>query len=420
MIRRARIVVALWLAAAGIADAHAYIVGTRPAMNGSYASLGGSVAVSFDEPITILNSDALTVTGDTGRRVDLHDAHVDPDDATRVVVDVAPHPAPGIYAVHWRVISADTHVVHGDYQLGVGGLQLNAIARSKATSPFDPSAPLASAIRWLSLLGALLAIGALALQHLVLRKLDSPEAESVARNAAFAGGALVLIAAIPALLVQAAAVSGDFGSAIVPTLLHSRWGIALILRFVSALVLLYVVAYAWRRGAIMGASAAAVLLASFSASGHAVSLHGGFSIVAGVMDFAHLVAAAIWIGGVLVLAAIVFAQRQLTAPLFVRFTPIAMISVAVIVLTGVYATIVHVPSLSDFVRTVYGRILLAKIALVALLLLLGYRHWQIGRSRASDTGANTIGYEALVGVAVIALTAFLVGQMLPMHMLMDR
>ncbi len=410
----------MWFAATALADAHAYIVATQPAMNGSYPSLGGSVAVSFDEPVTILNSDALEVTDDTGRRVDRHDAHVDPNDATRVVVRVPQDLSSGIYTVHWRVISADTHVVHGDYQIGVGGLQLNAIVRNKVLSPFDPSMPLASAIRWLSLLGAIVAVGAFGMRWFVLRNVASDQAEAFARKAALAGAALVLLVAIPALFVQAAAVSGELGSALPPTLVGSWWGIALIVRCASALALLLVAAYAWRRSALAGAVAAAVLLASFSASGHAMSLHGDTRIVTFAMDFAHLVAAALWIGGVLVLAPIVTAQRALTPVLFARFTPLAMLAVGVILISGVYATIVHVPSLGDLVNTLYGRILVTKIVLVAVLLAFGYRHFQIGRGRSSAGDASTIGYEALVGVAVIAVTAVLIGQMLPMHMVMER
>jgi len=411
-----RLVVALWIAWGAVADAHAYVVATQPAMNGSYPSLNGSIGISFDEPITILNSDALEVTDDSGRRVDRHDARVDPQDATRVVVDVPQQLAPGFYTVHWRVISADTHVVHGSYQIGVG-IQLNAIKRSREASPYDPATVLPSAIRWLSLLGALLAAGALALSRLVLGRMRpaAPEAEAIARRAALIGIALVLLAALPALLVQAAAVSGHLGGAIGPTL-QSRWGVAWIVRLASSVALLLVAAFAWRRAALPGIILACMVLASFSASGHALALHASAQTAAFWMDFAHLLASSVWIGGVLVLAPIVLMHRALAPALFARFTPPAMACVAVILVSGVYAAVIHIPSFADLVHTSYGRILLAKVVLVAVLLCLGYRHMRIGHGRASAAGANTIGYEALVGMVIIALTAFLIGQMLPMHM----
>lgn len=385
-------------------------------MNGSYASLSGPVGVSFDEPITILNSDALIVDDDSGRRVDRRDAHVDPQDATRLVVDMPQQLTPGFYAVHWRVISADTHVVHGEYQIGVG-LQLNAIKRSHESSTFDPGSALASAIRWLSLLGALVAAGALALDRLVLRKLSprSSQAEAVARRMALAGVVLVLVAALPALYVQSAAVSGHLDSAVGPTL-RSRWGLAWTIRVAGTAALLLAVAFAWRRAAIFGIIAVGLIFASFSASGHAIALRASAQSAAFWMDFAHMIAAAIWIGGVLVLTPIVFAQRTLAVPLFARFTPLAMGAVVILLVSGVYAAVVHIPSFADLVQTNYGRILLVKSALVAVLLVFGYRHLRIGRGRASEAGSNTIGYEALVGIAVIALTAFLIGQMLPMRM----
>jgi len=411
------ICVILSLFATKAAGAHAYIVSTQPAMNGSYPTLNGSIAVSFDEPISILNSDALQLDDDTGRRVDRRNAHVDPQDATRVVVDVPQNLAPGLFTVRWRVISADTHVVHGSYQIGVG-MQLNAIKRSRESSPFDPASALPSVLRALSLLGALLVAGALVLDRLVLRELrpSSSDAEMIARRAALIGAALVLVAALPSLLVQAAAVSGHIGGAIVPTL-ESRWGTAWAVRVASALVLLLVIALAWRRRATAAVLlAVGGLLVSFSISGHALAVSGSARIAAFVMDFAHIVTSAVWIGGVFVLAPIVYAQRRLAPSLFARFTPLAIGSVVVIVVSGTYAAIVHVGTFADLLGTAYGRILLLKISLVAILLLFGYHHLRIGRGRGSDVGPDTIGYEALVGLSVVALTAVLIGQMLPMHM----
>jgi copper transport protein len=422
MIRRAFIAIAFVLAATRVASAHAYIVGAQPPMNAASASLGATIAIAFDEPIDILDSDALQVFDARGRRVDRRDAHVDPQDATRLVAGISANPRPGIYTVRWRVISADTHVVHGIYQIGVG-VAIDRAAPQTADSPFDPSGSLASAIRSLSLLGTLLATGALALQRFVLQRLQPPSASSqnIARKAVLAGTALVLVALVPALLVQAAAESGKFGSGILPTLLHSRWGTAAIVRFGSALALLLSAALAWRRSAIGGFSIACVLLASFSAAGHAFSLSGSGRLIASAVDFVHLLAASVWIGGVLVLALILLtprtqaSDRPAATSLFALFTPLAIAAVVTIVITGAYAAIVHIPAAADLFITTYGRILVAKIALVAILLVFGYFHLRAGKWTAFKVRFYTIGFEAVTGAAIIALTAVLIGQVPPTH-----
>lgn len=102
------------------AFAHAYGVAVQPAMNAGFVDPSGVVAISFDEPVGVADANAIEVDDDTGARVDDHNAAVDPQDATRVIVHVPSPLKHGIYIVRWRVISADTHVVHGAYAIGVG------------------------------------------------------------------------------------------------------------------------------------------------------------------------------------------------------------------------------------------------------------------------------------------------------------
>ena len=58
------------------------------------------------------------VSDANGKRVDKADAHVDPGDATLLVVTLPPL-APGTYRVTWRVLSVDSHVTEGDFTFSV-------------------------------------------------------------------------------------------------------------------------------------------------------------------------------------------------------------------------------------------------------------------------------------------------------------
>jgi copper transport protein len=108
--------------------------------------------------------------------------------------------------------------------------------------------------------------------------------------------------------------------------------------------------------------------------------------------------------------------RDLAWMLFAQFTPIATACVCLVVASGIYASVVHVGSFANLLGSTYGRILVAKIAAVAVLLILGYRHMRLGVGRVAGSGHATLIGEGLLGVAVVALTAILVGQMPPAHM----
>ncbi|MDR7554553.1 MAG: copper resistance protein CopC [Armatimonadota bacterium] len=117
---------------------------------------------------------------------------------------------------------------------------------------------------------------------------------------------------------------------------------------------------------------AALLLLGFTLSSHAA----GAGVVAGVVDWVHLVAAATWLGG---LAAVVVAVAPASAPeraalaavLVPRASRVAAVALGAVAVTGAYAAGLHVPGLRALVDTLYGRGLLVKALLVAAVAALG-------------------------------------------------
>jgi copper transport protein len=93
----------------------------------------------------------------------------------------------------------------------------------------------------------------------------------------------------------------------------------------------------------------------------------------------HLVAVSIWVGG---LFAFLLQMRQvgqfkpllrtqMTGLLIPRFTTLAITSVSILVLTGVYASILRVSSFDALWTTSYGQALIAKLVVAAIMLMLG-------------------------------------------------
>lgn len=396
-----------------IARAHAYVVDAQPAMNGSYESPGGVVAITFDEPVDVLDSSAIVVQTASGTRIDKRDAHVDSQNATRVVVSVPQNLQADAYTVRWRVISADTHVVHGSYLIGVGTAVSTSTVTESAT-PFDPSAPAASTLRLAMLLCLTLAIGAISLAII------EPAASGPSRHACLTSCFCMIVIALPAMYVQSAAASGSALGAIHEigsTLARTTWGHAILLRIAGASIII-ALAFGLRRTRweLLCVLPALLCAASFSVAGHALMVRGRLQPgLSETMDLAHLCAVGVWLGTVIVIA---FAARPRAAaivPLFAKFTPIAIVAVILTIVTGTYAAIVHVQHLAAFTTTLYGQILTLKIVLVAAVLGVSSRQFQIGCNAAAST-SNTAAFEAVLGVCVIVCTAIMIGQMPPMTM----
>jgi hypothetical protein len=121
MARHARIVTAataalfLWTAPA---LAHAHLVRATPAEGGTVKDAPAEVTLKFSEKLEPAFSSAV-IRDAAGKQVDKADARVDNADHTTLRVSLPPL-QPGVYTVEWRVTSADTHKVNGNFKFRVG------------------------------------------------------------------------------------------------------------------------------------------------------------------------------------------------------------------------------------------------------------------------------------------------------------
>ena len=95
------------------------------------------------------------------------------------------------------------------------------------------------------------------------------------------------------------------------------------------------------------------------------------------------------------------------------FSPVAMVSVATLVLTGSVASWAHLESVSSLWTTPYGRLLLLKVVVVAGVLAMGALNWRRLTPRLSEEdGPRAMRRSALVELAlanvVLIVTAVLV------------
>ena len=122
----------------------------------------------------------------------------------------------------------------------------------------------------------------------------------------------------------------------------------------------------------------AAALVAISWAGHASS--GGDRTANVVIDALHSLATAAWLGGLLGLAVLALPAVRALAPgdrvrlgagVVVRFSALALTAVAVLVVTGVYRALAELESVGDVADTAYGRALLVKLGLFAVLLVGG-------------------------------------------------
>lgn len=164
----------------------------------------------------------------------------------------------------------------------------------------------------------------------------------------------------------------------------------------------------------------ALVLASFWFDGHTVSR--GWWPLHAMVNLVHVLAAAVWAGGVFAMTTIVWMRRRATEPtdtaaMVVRFSSVAAVSLAAVTVAGGIMAFTVIESLGDLFSSQWGRVLVAKLVAVAVGAGIGaYNHFRLrpALERSPDDPAlatelrRTLTIESVVFVAVILLTGWLV------------
>ncbi|HEY1281147.1 MAG TPA: copper resistance CopC family protein [Acidimicrobiales bacterium] len=111
------VAVASLLLLAGPASAHASLETSDPANGAVLTQAPSQIVLGFDESVDIALG-AIRLYDGRGHEIDVGPAHHQGDDA-HVAVSV-PKLADDAYVVSWRVVSADSHPVHGAFTFQVG------------------------------------------------------------------------------------------------------------------------------------------------------------------------------------------------------------------------------------------------------------------------------------------------------------
>lgn len=395
------------------AFAHASLEQTTPGFRERLPSSPQKIVLRFDQYVERLPGSVhlYSSTGSVGvKRIGLEG---------RNLTAWLPHLSKGAYTVRWHALSGDGHVVSGVFTFGV---------RARAPAPteaFGASGPTTSEhiVRWLYFVALALLVGGLGFRLLVLRDRMPERAEKRFYAVTGIGALATLNAGIVAFILRAEdALQLPFGRLLygdLSPIARSRFGtafIAMTLGFALATAFLFLAWLTDRAVLLWPAFLLGLAFASgLSLSGHSAA-DAGSSWKSELADWAHLSAACLWIGGLVQLVVVVWplmpAARRAA---FLGFSRLATVCVGVLLLAGIYLSIVRLPQLNDLWTTGYGRVLLVKIGLVSLALAWGGLHKLVAVPAVARGGDNALPRlrgsllgESMVGMAVLLAAAVLV------------
>ncbi|MFF5171439.1 copper resistance CopC/CopD family protein [Micromonospora sp. NPDC000089] len=399
---------ALLLAPASPASAHAVLISTSPQASAVVPGAPAEVVLTFSETVRQVPGKIRVIAPD-GTRADRGEPTFK---GGVVTVKVDPSGPRGTYLVSYRVISADSHPVPGAFTYSVGAPSTPP-ADSGGDSRANPTVETAvKVVKFLGYAGLLLVVGpALVLAALWPYRLSR---RGPARLL-WGGVGLSAFAALAELWLQVPYTAGGglfavTGSGLSDTL-GSSFGATHLVRLgllAAAVFLLRPLAsgpLGRTDGIILGLLGVGALF-TWPLAGHpAASPAPAVSVV---VDAVHLGGMAVWLGGLVMLAVFLLRradERELGAilPIWSRW---AALAVAALLLAGTVQGLIEVGSVGALTGTRYGRLLLLKIGLFVLVLAVAAYSRQLVRRRTA-AGRPTSMRRAVW--AELAITAIVLG-----------
>lgn len=384
-----RVLLALLVGAAALfvsaqpALAHASVRQTTP-FDGERVEPGDvpdQVTIEYNEHVEVPPNGIRVFDGD-GERVDTADPVPAAEEDPRLgAVALQDDLDEGSYVVTWRAVSADGHPIRGAFVFTVGGAAeaSDTLVADLVSGDGQGIALTQRLVTGLTYVVVLFVVGALLTGGVLGRAASERSASWVRRGTVL--GIVLTIAAVP---LQAMAASGDGLAAAVDgaqlsTVLGASVGLAAVVRLVGLVGVLLLSrprpdGDLRDRAIRLASTAGGVALLSFLVDGHTRTVDPAWLMLLG--DALHLVAGAVWFGGLVVLVRELRARQLVDDPIggatmVAGWSRIAMWSVAGVVVGGMAMSYATVRTPLALVTTSYGQLLQAKLVLAAIVVGIG-------------------------------------------------
>lgn len=434
-----------------VSYAHALLNDSVPEPGATVPSTPASVTLYFTEPL-VADSVVMTVYLDGEPLESLPEPWVSEQQRHVLVQPFAEDYGPGEYRLEWIATSLfDGHRVPGSMTFYVGhpGTAVSTEASQQAAPTLRTDDIPLVAVSWTAYLSLLFFVGMNLLAWRLSARLASVESvkrtfgdtnflTALQRYGRWAG--LICLIVGTGALIARLSLSVSLSRLTLTSLMQNPFQLATAtMALTTALMILpffFLQTKANRpiRFAPLWSVIGMLLLIGFPISGHAGGA-GAFPLSAVLFDWAHLLAASTWVGGLLYLVLVVFPASRKAAGESVRpgqlqriaaeqFTLLAVISVLLLVATGVFLTEQRFESLREIPQSFYGQSLMVKIGIFLLMGFLAFIHSRILRPRLHKKAEGStfvrswrwsIVIEGVLGFLILGVVAALIAAPLPIR-----
>ncbi|MFF3713345.1 copper resistance protein CopC [Streptomyces phaeochromogenes] len=390
------------LAGSAPVSAHAALTASDPQQGSVVKEAPAQVSLTFSEGVA-MSDGSVRVLDPKGKRVDT--GKTSEQGTNTYSVKLHSGLPDGTFTVTYQVVSADSHPVSGAFTFSIGAPSTTSVSVSDQEAGGGVVGGLYGFARYLSYAGFILLVGGAAF---VLACWQRGTGERSVQRLVVSGW-LALTGATLAMLLLRGSYTGSgkvgdiFDLTLLSDVLQTKTGAALVSRLLllaagALFIAVLFGAYEKREDdeekgdltfglAIGGFVVAAGLAATWAMAEHAsTGIQTGISMP---VDVLHLLAVAVWLGGLSTLLVALYRAPSIEPAAVRRFSRIAFGSVAVLAATGIYQSWRQLGSWSAFTGTSYGQLLLVKIGLVVVLVGIAWisRRWTARLSQAPATKA---------------------------------
>ncbi|MGW7362173.1 copper resistance CopC/CopD family protein [Streptomyces sp. NPDC054841] len=412
---------------AGTASAHAALTGSNPKDGAVLATAPKDVTLTFSEQVAMGN-DSIRVLDPRSKRVDTGELNnLCSGNLVKYGVTLHAGLPNGTYTVAWQAVSADSHPIAGAFTFSIGAPSKTAVELPKQEAGGGLVGTLYGIARYAAYAGFVVLVGGAAF---ILACWPRGAGARPMQRLVVQGWVTLTAATLAMLLLRNPYTgSGELGDVFdlagLQAVLETKTGAALVSRLLllGAAALFVAVlfgAYAKRdaegdagedakgdaessvaaseeraekraeelakelakekKDLTFGLSIGGTVVAAGIACTWALSEHASTGVQPGVampVDVLHLLAVAAWLGGLAALLVALHRAPSVERTAVLRFSRVAFWSVVVLAVTGLYQSWRQVGSWSALTGTSYGRLLLLKVGLVAVLVGVAWisRRW---------------------------------------------
>lgn len=421
------------------ADAHPFTEETNPSSTENAPVGTTQVTVFYSEPLE-LDYSYLKVLDSNGNQIDNKDSKYYQGEKSLIVS--TPPLEDGVYTVTSKVLSKiDGHLVDDAFIFGVGDVKVE-ISSDKSKSIYDILFFPEAASRFPGLVGQIIVLGAVIASMLIWgtqnKNLIRQEIKKIntfhhSKFMALTGVGLILVfvSNIAMLAIQSFRLETSAFDAI-----QTTFGTSWIIRMIITIILLGIWFWMDRRQKITKKNQIPMLILSLLLIGTTSMIgHGAASEenAAFVLDYIHNLVAAIWIGGIIYFVFTLLptfsileklACEKMSLVMIPRFSIVFVIAVGIVIITGPTLMWLLESNVGLITESIYGKLIIAKIAIAAIMVGLGgFFQFRLQKSAEDSLSSKSFSIhrklrrslkvDAVLGIILLGVVALLTNGTLP-------